>query len=137
MTDLVGAAITCRPSACDDAELADALHPFAAMPDSLVDAAHDGMADRRHPGEGEDVSLQALQAVGAIVEPIEGRRHPHGHDNPGGSTEEQPLREALAHLPDREARAGDLFEEPLEQRRHIAEPEWIDEDEVLGPADHL
>ena len=94
--------------------------------------------NRADADEAEDVALERFDAVRLEVPAIDQRRHAHRHHDAGRAAAEQfATLAAGTRRGECEARAGDLLEEALEQRRHVAEPQREEHDDVLRPGDRL
>ena len=102
----------------------------------VLDEADQRAADRRDADEAQDVALERADRVRAEVPAVEQRRHSHRHDDArrasAAATSRRPSRGGS---PTAKPGPRDLLEESLDQRRHVAEPERKDQDQVVGPGD--
>lgn len=73
-----------------------------------------------------------------VEPPVRQGRHPHGDHQAGAASAQQSRPQGVARRRvDRETGARDLLQETLQHRRHVAEPERVDEDQVLRPGNRL
>src|SRR5205807_4760292 len=82
-------------------------------------------------------SLQALEAVGEKIPAVKPGRHSNCDDDACRLAGEQPRPWPRVLARDGKARPEHLLEKALQHRRHGAEPERVDDHQVVGPADSL
>lgn len=115
------------------AERLDSLEPFLVI--SGLDHADDRPANWSNTDEFQNIALKARLAVLEKEPSIDEAWHTHGHD--------QTCRLSLQWSRGRVRRAGreceirsrDLFKKNLQIGRHVAEPERIDDHQMIGPFD--
>ena len=100
----------------------DGSEPFFPGRRAPFHAPDNRVAHRVNSDEPQKVAIEALEAMGAEEEPIDGRGHSHRHDDPRGSTGEKLGRRSDRTLLDRKTGAHDLFEKTLEEGRNVSEP---------------
>src|SRR5512146_1125174 len=101
------------------------------------DSSDQRFANRADAAEPQNTAAQRLQAVGTEEPAIGECRHAHRDDDPRRPALEQAPRHSVGANIVRKARAEYLLEARLQDRRHHAEPEWMDDQHVIGPEDRL
>src|SRR5688572_25383697 len=84
-----------------------------------------------------EVLLQTLEAVCSEIPTVDEGGHAHCYDDAGASALEQLGPLAIRALADSEPRPVDLLQKAFQQGRHHADPQRVDDDQVLRPCDVL
>jgi hypothetical protein len=110
-------------------------NPFLTSAVAAFNHTYQACLDRADTDETKDVARQAREAMGAKVPAIDEGWHAHGDDNARRLPGEQLLRHAAGSVLKGEAWPQYLLQESLKQRWHRAEPQGLEDHQVISPAD--